>query len=216
MTTQGDTTTIKVFEERTGGGFIPKGGKLQDFPQDPNFQPAVGDVFTFTSDLLQDQTKVGTDGGRCTHEVKGKPDTNHCVVTLTFPDGTLIVDQTLEFSDSLEPIDLPIVSGAGKYSGATGNVQVTPDPKSDGEDSFLAITFTADGGSTQVSQMPSGGASTGGGHPDASTKDGLWLLALGAARCWAASPWSPAAARRPEHGATADPETPRPPRLMTR
>ncbi|MBA3744056.1 hypothetical protein [Sporichthya sp.] len=171
-TTDGATTTIKVLEKETGGQFIPKGEAPQDFPEDEDFRPSPGDAFTFTSDLMQGDEKVGTDVGTCTF-IDLDANTNHCKVKVTFANGTISVDSVADFPEDDSPFQVTIVSGTGAYAGAKGTATVTP-AEDEGE-SNLALVFTT---GSQVSEVPSGGAAAGGGLGDSSDTTGL--LALGA------------------------------------
>lgn len=171
-TTDGATTTIKVLEKETGGQFIPKGEDPQDFPEDEDFRPSPGDAFTFSSDLLQDGEKVGTDVGKCTL-VDVESNRNRCEVTATFANGTISVDSVTEFPEDDSDFKVTIVGGTGSYAGAKGTVTVSA--AEDEGDSHLTMVFTTGG---QVSEVPSGGAAAGGGFGDSSDTTGL--IALGA------------------------------------
>lgn len=168
VSTNGDTTTIKVHEQETLDQYIPKAGKQQDFPAEDDFTPQVGDGFLFEGDLSQGGTKVGTDGGLCTATSVNTEQfslTNSCRVTFTFPEGTLVAEDTITFSeDSDGGFDVKLVSGTGAYSGAKGNVHVAEEDCEENCElsaSDLTLTFTTDG--SQVTQVPTGGAAAGGG-----------------------------------------------------
>lgn len=171
-TTDGSTTTIKVVERETGGQFIPKGEEPQDFPEDEEFRPSPGDGFSFTSDLLQDGEKVGTDEGKCT-VIDVEINRSRCEVTATFDNGTIKVDSVVDFPEDHSPFKVTIIDGTGAYAGAKGAVTVSPGEEE--SDSYLTMVFTT---GSQVSEVPSGGAAAGGGALGSS--DTAALIALGA------------------------------------
>lgn len=173
-TTDGGTTTIELEErENEGGGYIPKGGTPQEWPEDPDFVPNEGDAFTFTSDLLQDGDEVGSNSGTCTI-LDLEANLHRCVVTFTFADGTFVADGRIAFpEDSLpEPFTVAITSGTGAYAGARGTLTVTEREQSNA----LKAAYSTGG---QVSEVPAGGADAGGGFGDGSD-DNAVLLGLGA------------------------------------
>ena len=188
MTKDGSTYTIKVLETDSGAGdtYIPKGG--QPVHEEPKGEPVPGDGFGFTAVLTQDGTKVGTDGGTCTIvslDLKAGVFVNHCRVTLTFANGTLTIEDTITFTEDNNTFKVPIVAATGDYAGATGSVTVVDlsddqsddDESTDGPDlSDLTVVYTL--GGSQVSEVPSGGAATGGGGSDSS--DTAMLVGLGA------------------------------------
>lgn len=185
VTTSGATTTIKVLETETLDKFQPKGEAVQDFPDEEDFEPKVGDAFVFASDLTQGSTKVGTDEGKCTAthvDLKAQVITNSCKVTITFANGTLVAADTLTFGGEEGDgggFDVDLVSGTGAYQGAKGNVHVIEHDCSDDCElsvSDLVITFTTDG--SQVTAVPAGGAATGGGI-GSNTDDTALLIGLG-------------------------------------
>lgn len=174
VTTDGDTTTIKLMErENEGGQYIPKGGQPQEFPEDQDFVPNLGDAFTFTSDLLQGGSEVGSNSGTCTI-LDLETNLHRCVVEFTFANGTFLADGKIAFPDEAlpEPFTVSIVSGTGAFAGARGTLTVTEKEESN----ELRAVFATGG---QVSEVPTGGAAAGGGFGDRSG-DGAALLGLGA------------------------------------
>lgn len=172
-TTDGDTTTIELVERQNEGGqYIPKGGEPQDFPDDQDFVPNLGDAFTFTSELRQDGREVGSNSGTCTI-LDLETNLHRCVVEFTFANGTFVADGRIAFPDEdelPEPFTVAIVSGTGDFAGARGTLTVAEHEES----TDLTAVLTSGG---QVSQVPSGGAAAGGGSGDAT--DSALLLGLG-------------------------------------
>lgn len=172
VTTEDGTTTLELVEkENEGGQYIPKGGEPQDFPEDEDFVPNLGDAFSFTSDLFQAGKEVGTNSGKCTI-LDLETNLHRCVVTFTFATGTFVADGKIAFpDDSLpEPFTVAIVSGTGDFAGAHGTLTVAEQEESN----KLTAVYTTGG---QVSHVPSGGAAAGGGSRDASGS--VLLLGLG-------------------------------------
>jgi hypothetical protein len=186
VTKDGSTYTLKLLETDDGSHdtYIPKGG--EPIKGEPKGAPEAGDGFGFGAVLTQDGTKVGTDGGTCTVlsiDVKAQTGVSHCRVTLTFANGTITVEGTVKF-DETSTFDVPIVSGTGDYAGATGTMTVHDvsgdsgdDEESDGPSiSDLTAVYTL--GGSQVSEVPSGGAATGGGTAGTSSDNAL-VIGLG-------------------------------------
>lgn len=174
VTTADGKQVIEVHAVATGEQFVPKGGgPTDDFPEDEDFEPEMGDAFTFTEDLSQDGVLVGTDSGTCTIV---SASTSTCDVTVTFPRGTLRLMDTLTFDESDEegaPFTVALVSGTGAYAGAKGSGRVVDN---EDESSDITLTFATAG---QVSEVPAGGADTGGGA--VRSNDTALVLVLGAA-----------------------------------
>lgn len=186
VTKDGSTYTLKVLETDDGSGdtFIPKGG--EPVKGEPSGPPKAGDGFGFAAVLTQDGTKVGTDGGTCTVlsiDLDAQTAVNHCRVTLTFANGSFTVEGTVKFADEISTFDVPIVTGTGDYAGVTGTMTVHDlnDSSGDGEESDgpsqsdLTAVYTL--GGSQVSEVPSGGAATGGGLDKSS--DSALVIGLG-------------------------------------
>jgi hypothetical protein len=187
VTKDGSTYTLKVLETDTGSGatYTPKGG--EPTKEQPKGEPGVGDAFGFAAALTQGATKVGTDAGTCTFlkfDAAAQSATSHCRVTLTFADGTITVDDTVDFSDSANIFKIAIASGTGAYEGAKGAVTVNDLPDDSGDQATaakpdlteLTAVYTLDG--SQVSEVPTGGAATGGGLAPGSS-DTAMLIGLG-------------------------------------
>lgn len=172
-TTDGGKTVLKLVEhENEGGQYIPKGGEPQDFPEEEDFLPKVGDAFTFTSDLLQDGAEVGSNSGKCT-VVAVEKFTERCVVTFTFADGTFVAEGTIAFPEEEgepDPFTVALASGTGAYTGIKGTLTVAEHE----DDNDLTAVYTT--GGDQVSEVPAGGAATGGGFDDSA--DTALLLGL--------------------------------------
>ena len=167
VTNDGGTYTLKLHSHTTSETFTPKGGTATT--GEPTSEPKAGDTFAFTEDLSQGGTKVGSDKGSC--EVLGSNSSN-CNVTVTFPNGTVTVSGTTEFSDDA-PAVLQLSGGTGAFAGAMGKVVVKD---ANDTDSDITLTYRTDGG--QVSVTPSGGAETGFGST--SGTENAWLYAVGA------------------------------------
>lgn len=178
VTTFGGKQVIKVHAEETGAQFVPEGGEATDeFPDEETYEPKAGDAFTFTEDLTQTGLLVGTDTGTCT--IQTDVDKTTCVATLTFPKGSIRVQETFSETEETEQesgFTASIVSGTGVYAGITGTLVGV-----DNEDESTDLTLTYTTGSGQVSEVPAGGANTGGGAPGASTTDTAVLIAVGLA-----------------------------------
>lgn len=113
-----------------------------------NGPPAVGDSFAFTSKLKQRGVRVGGDKGTCKVTKINGPAKNptggtfRCRVIVTFSNkGTLTIlgKTVVQFNDEPSVFTVPIVSGTGKFDGATGKVRVRE--VSDGV-SKLTLTVT--------------------------------------------------------------------------
>jgi hypothetical protein len=135
--------------------------------------PKPGDTFSFTDNLTQGDTLVGTDKGQCSVEADG---TFRCEVTYNFPSGTLVARGGAHSDNFAKriPFEVPLLSGTGAYSGATGTVRVAPNADESSDDT---LTFSTTGG--QVEAVPVGGADTGSGST--STSDSALLLGIGSA-----------------------------------
>ena len=55
----------------------------------------------------------------------------HCVVTLTAPDGSIVIDQECQFSTSPPSGRWEIVSGTGAYANLNGNGSLTMPPNTE-------------------------------------------------------------------------------------
>lgn len=178
-TQKGGKTVIEVLATYGDDAFIPKGGEPGDFPEDEDFVPGVGDAFSFEDELSQDGTVVGTQKGLCTaKKVTETEITNDCAGTLTFNDGSLKLVAEIVFAlDEEEGEDegdlVQVVGGTGAYAGATGTAFIKTV-----DDEHESITATFSTGDGQVSEVPAGGAQTGGVH--AGGGNDLVLVGLGA------------------------------------
>jgi hypothetical protein len=177
VSTSGGQSVMTFLSHTTDETYTPKGGKPTK--GDPQQRPGVGDTFGFVDENSQDGTKIGTDSGACTIvKASEKSSTAHCLVTLTFGNGTIAVEGDAEFSENSAPFTVPITGGTGAYAGATGSAKVV---EVNDADSNLTVTYsTGKGGETggQVATAPVGGAETGGGSTAGS--DDPLLVALGA------------------------------------
>jgi len=185
VTKDGSTNTIKVLETDDGShdSFIPKGG--QPTTNEPEGPPKPGDAFTFGAVLSQGGTNVGTDAGKCTVlsvDLDAATATNHCAATFTFPNGTLKAEGTITFADEVVTFKVPLVSGTGDFAGASGTLTVhdLADDQSDDDEStngpdLSDLTMVFSLGGSQVSEVPSGGAATGGGLDNGSSDTALLL-----------------------------------------
>jgi hypothetical protein len=159
VTTTDGRSVLVLDDTETGSRFIPKGGEPTDeFPQQ---EPSPGDAFSFTDDLRQNGALVATDKGTCT--ITG-PEQAVCDVLVTFANGTVSAKGTSSFDD--EESDFPLTGGTGAYEGIRGTA--TSHDFSDAEDpsdtkSTITVTFTLPGTDGQVTEVPTGGAATGGG-----------------------------------------------------
>lgn len=162
-TTDGEHTVIKVIAVYGEDYFVPEGGEPTEYPEDEEFLPSVGDGFGFTDDLMQGDKKVGTQEGVCTAtEVSKSSITNDCVATIALADGTLklAAEVTFDFTEEEDEGDnVDIVGGTGAYAGATGTAFIKT---LNDESESIVMTFRA--GGAQVSEVPTGGAQTGGVH----------------------------------------------------
>jgi hypothetical protein len=196
VTSDGSNSTIVAHAHRTGGTFTPVGGSpTKTFP---TAAPKPGDSFTFVDDLTQNGTTIGTDRGRCT--IKGT-DATVCQATLAFAGGSL--QSAGAAPQSSGPYTVPITAGTGAYSGATGTAHVSPvGTDAQYTESDVTLTFakagkasaastgtgdsgssaapapsSAQSGSSQVTNVPRGGAATGTGST--ASADESWLLLVG-------------------------------------
>jgi hypothetical protein len=157
VTSQDGMQVMHLLAESSGAMFIPKGGEpSHHFPDGSGKGPNPGDAFSFTENLKQDGAKVGSDKGGCTFAAPTDP--LHCIVTLTFPRGTIGVEG--DVADG-KPNTLKLTGGTGAYAGIAGTALVK-DIDDDHTDLTLRYT-TGGGGATQVAAVPVGGAGTGGG-----------------------------------------------------
>lgn len=140
VATEDGTTTFTIHSVETGGQFIPAGGEPTEFPEDE--LPQAGDAFTFTDDLSQDGTLVGTDEGTCT--VSDGGDEITCDVAITFAGGTIRALDTSPFTEDEEgePFDVPLVSGTGAYEGIDGTATVVDNPD---ESQTITVEYTIAG-----------------------------------------------------------------------
>lgn len=180
VTTANGKTVLKFLSHTVKETFTPKGGKPTT--DDPQQQPGVGDKFSFVDDNSQGGTKIGTDSGDCTI-VKSteRASIAHCLVPMTFANGTITVEGDAEFAENSPPFKVPITAGTGAYAGATGSALVE---EVNDADSNLTITYSigAKDSDGQVAVTPAGGANTGGGSTAAAGVDPA-VLALGGLAC---------------------------------
>jgi hypothetical protein len=184
VTNDGGTYTMVLHSKSTGEMFVPKGGAPTT--EEPKGEPGPGDGFQFTEDLSQDGTLVGTDKGTCTITAK---EAVTCKVAVTFPNGTLSVIGSVKFSEEGEASTFQVIGGTGAYAGAKGSASVKDESETESE---ITLRYTLGGG--QVSQVPVGGAETGGGAPADSQSP--WVLGLGAAATAAGAAMLAGSARR--------------------
>jgi hypothetical protein len=95
---------------------------------DPGFSQ--GDQNVFTADLFMDDRRVGFDGGTCT-VVRIHPDGSsslQCLGSNSLPDGQLTVQGLVSTSaeGELQPFELAITGGTGRYKTARGQVNGRP------------------------------------------------------------------------------------------
>jgi hypothetical protein len=97
---------------------------------------SLGDRFVFSDDLSKDGKQVGTDGVDCVivrldpkdaTEANLKAVTQHCVVTLSLPEGQITGQALLTFTNTPTPppFTVAITGGTGEFRTAHGEVQVT-------------------------------------------------------------------------------------------
>ncbi len=130
-------------------------------------EPQRGDTYRITERLTQRQVYVGKTSVRCVN-VKGGT-VHECAVTYSFADGTVTASGPDDFAAEVATLD--ITGGTGSYAGARGTGQVVY--SDDATDDTLR--FTVDPG--QVSQVPAGGAATGG--RERAPSDAVLLVGLG-------------------------------------
>jgi hypothetical protein len=172
VTTSGSVSTLEFVSHTVEESFVPAGGSpTKEFPKD---MPKTGDGVTFTEDLLQKGTKVGSDTGTCTF-ASTSPLTLSCDVTMTFAKGTLTFKGTLPAEEDA-PFTVPIASGTGAYAGARGEIRVSHIDETD-DHNVIAYTTSAEGPAPKAPVVPSGGAGTGSGSTAGT--DSPWLFAVG-------------------------------------
>jgi hypothetical protein len=97
---------------------------------------SLGDRFVFSDDLSEGGKQVGTDGVDCVivrldpkdaTEANLKAVTQHCVVTLSLPEGQITGQALLTFTNTPTPppFTVAITGGTGEFRTAHGEVQVT-------------------------------------------------------------------------------------------
>jgi hypothetical protein len=89
-----------------------------------------GDQNVFTADVFKDDRRVGFDGGTCT-VVRINPDGSsslQCLGSNSLPDGSLTVQGLVSISAAgeLQPFELAITGGTGRYKTAHGQVNGRP------------------------------------------------------------------------------------------
>jgi hypothetical protein len=153
VTSDGSNSVIAVHAHRTSGAFTPKDGSAtQTFPTTLN----AGDSFTFVDDLSQNGSKVGTDTGKCTMtDAKSA----NCDATLTFGNGSLY--SIGDAPQNTGAYNVPIKSGTGSYSGATGTAHIVPVNSTSSTDSDVTLTFASSAPASAAPSALSGSSTTG-------------------------------------------------------
>ncbi len=112
----GSKQNIEVLEVINSSTYSTNGGPPRN--GGPTGQPAGGDNWAFTSVLQQNESHVGSDHVTFVFAADGT-----AIVTAaeTFANGNITAQGTVPFDRTLA---IPITSGTGSYSGATGTLTV--------------------------------------------------------------------------------------------
>ena len=103
--------TIRVLEVTTEFHFVNTG------PQGPS----LGDVFVFSSKLMDDGKQVGHDGGVCTVTSFDNEELQ-CQATAWFDAGQITIQGLLPNAE--QTFTLPVTGGSGAYQGAEGELHI--------------------------------------------------------------------------------------------
>jgi hypothetical protein len=138
VTTEDGMQVMHLLGHQTDGRLIPKGGAPTPVP---SMEPRPGDAFSFTEELRQNGTLVGTDTGLCTI-LPGDRKAARCEVEVTFPKGTVTVAG--EGTEAQKETTYKVTGGTGAYAGASGVVLAKELSETDSD---LTFRFTTGGGS---------------------------------------------------------------------
>ena len=88
---------------------------------------SVGDYFVFSDNVFEDGDRVGTLDGACTHtRITEKVMIEHCMVTVSLPDGQLTGQGSIRIDEDFdEEFTTAITGGTGDFVGADGEATVT-------------------------------------------------------------------------------------------
>lgn len=121
----GDAITLELLARSTTETYYLTGKTPTTTEPGPDYTVTPGDFREFTEDLLQDGVLVGRSSGGCTFITT---DTARCTISQVFPNGALLIDDTLGPTDE-RPLRVTGGTGAfaGAFAGAHGTLLVGDD-----------------------------------------------------------------------------------------